>query len=114
MTGDFNEDMANSLNDLTKLMLDMELINIHAHKHGFDCDIATYIDGSHRLDYIFVSRQIVKHVICCGFKRFNMRLITDHRGYFLDLSIEGLFDRRLPILISPSERHIWGDNPGDI
>ena len=61
-----------------------------------------------------VFTEIVRGTCRCGFERFNMRLVTDHRGYFLDLSIVGLFDRHLPILYSPSECHIWGDNPGDI
>lgn len=106
MTGELNKDMGDHLNDLIKLMLGMELIDFHAHKHGFDCDIATYIDGSHRLDYIFVSRYIVDHVVFCGYERFCMHLVTDYQGYFVNFFIKGLFDHRLPILFSRSVHHI--------
>ena len=45
MTGDFNKDIGDDLGDLTQLMLEMELVDIHAHTHGYDYEIATYIDG---------------------------------------------------------------------
>ena len=114
LTGNFNKDMGYTLNDLTTLMLDMELIDIHAHAHGFDCEIATYIDRICWLDYMFISWRLIDHVVCCGYERFCMRLVTDHCGYFVDLSLWDLFDCQLPSLFSPSVRHIRGDNPQNI
>ena len=95
-------------------MLDMELIDFHAFKHGFDCDIATWDRGSRRLDYFFLSRRFIDHVLHCGFERFYYRLSKDHRGYFVDLSIVGLFDQKLSILFVPALRYINGDHPGNI
>ena len=46
LTGDINEDVAENYNELTQLMMDMELIDVHAYKHGFDCEISTYARGS--------------------------------------------------------------------
>ena len=92
----------------------MELIDVHAYKHGFNCDISTWARGSRRLDYFFLSRRLIDHVLRCGFEQFFYRLSKDHRGYFVDLSMIGLFDRRLPILHVPTIRHIKGDHPGNI
>ena len=114
LTGDFNEDVGDNYNELTQLMLDMELIDFHAFKHGFDCDIATWDRGSRRLDYFFLSRRFIDHVLHCGFERFYYRLSKDHRGYFVDLSIVGLFDQKLSILFVPALRYINGDHPGNI
>ena len=114
LTGDFNEDMGDNHNDLTQLMIEMDLVDIHAHTHGYDYEIATYTDGVRRLDYAFLSRRLIDHVVRCGYERFCMRLATDHRGYFVDLSLRGLFDRQLPSLFSPSMRHIRGNDPRNI
>ena len=40
--------------------------------------------------------------------------MSDHRGYFVDFSIQGIFDRRLPQLFSPAARSIRGNNPNQI
>ena len=115
LTGDFKEDMGDDHNNLTKLMLEMELVDIHSHTHGFDCEIATHIDGIHRLDYMFISQRLIDHVVCCSYERFCMRLVTDHHGYFVDLSLWGLFDRQLPSLFSPNNvHHIRGNDPRNI
>ena len=114
MTGDFNEVVGDNYNELTKLMLDMELIDVHSYKHGFDCDIATWARGSCQLDYFFLSRCLIDHILHCGFERFYYHLSKDHCGYFVDLSIVGLFNQRLPILFVPTLRYIKVDHPGNI
>ena len=43
-----------------------------------------------------------------------MRLITDNRGHFVNLSIKVLFDQCLPIFFSSSVRQIQGDNSSHI
>ena len=37
--------------------------------------------------------------------------MCDHRGYFIDLSIVGLFDQRLPAIVNPAERCIRNNHP---
>ena len=92
LTGDFNDVIGDTHNELTKLFLEMELIDVHAYTHGSNCDISTWTRGSHRLDYFFLSRRLIDHVLRCGFEQFYYRLSKDHRGYFVDLSMIGLFD----------------------
>ena len=114
LTGDFNEYVGENYNKLTQLMLDMELIDFHAFKHGFDCDIATWARGSQRLDYFFLSQCLIDHVLRCGFDRIYYCLSKDHRRLFVDLSIVGLFDQQIPILFVPALQYINGDHLGNI
>ena len=69
------------------------LTNVHAHNHENHTTIATYIQGKRRVDYYFVSPRIIDHVVQCGFEVFHARKVSDHQGYFVHLSITGLFDQ---------------------
>ena len=100
LTGDFNDVIGDGNNDLTILTSSFDLIDVHANKHGFDHEIATYKRGKRRIDYLLASRRLTDHVIRCGYEKFDARIVSDHRGYFVDFSIPGIFDRRLPQLFS--------------
>ena len=82
------------------------LTDLHAHKHGNHTNIATYIQGRRQVDNCFASSRILDHVIPCGFEAFHARKVCDHRGYFEDLSMVGLFDRQLPAIVNPAEQCI--------
>lgn len=88
LTWDFNEHMGENLNDLSQLILGMELIDVHTHKHRFDCNISILKESCQWLDFIFISRHLTDHFIHFGFKRVCMHLVTDHWSYFVDLSIQ--------------------------
>ena len=70
LTGDFNDVIEDNYIELMKLLLEMELIDVHAYKHGFDCDIATWVHGNRQLDYFFLSQHLIDHVLHCEFERF--------------------------------------------
>ena len=36
---------------------------------------------------------------------------SDHRGYFVDISVAGLFDGRLPAIVNPAEQCIRSNHP---
>ena len=55
--------------------------------------------------------RILEHVLPCGFEAFHARKVCGHRGYFVDLSMIGLFDRRLPAIVNPVERCIRSNHP---
>ena len=114
LTGDFNDTIGESHNDLTLALLEIGLQDVIAIHHGFDTEIATYKRGPRRIDYAFVSRRILNHVSACGYDQFDEVLCSDHRGYYLDLSIPGLFGNALPVLCSPATRTIRGDQPSNI
>lgn len=71
ITGDFNDTIGDSYNPLTRLIQDFDLRDVHAFNHGYDYNIAIYFRGSCRLDYVFVSRRIIDHVVRCGYEPFN-------------------------------------------
>ena len=82
------------------------LTNVHAHKPGYGKIIATYICGKRRVDYCLVFPRIIDHALRCGVEAFHACMHSDHRGYFVDISVEGLFDGRLPAIVNPAERCI--------
>jgi len=94
--------------------MEIGLQDVIAIQHGFNTDIATYKRGPRCIDYAFVSRRILDHVSACGYDRFNELLCSDHRAYYLDLSIPGLFGHDLPVLCSPANHTIRGDQPQNI
>ena len=110
LMGDFNEVVGDDPKMMAKVLMAGDLTDVHAHKHG-QAHIATYIRGRRRLDYCFVSPRILEHVLRCGFEAFHARKVCDHRGYFLDLSMIGLFDRRLPAIFNPAEKYFQSRYP---
>ena len=93
------------------IILAGRLTDVHAHKHDNHANIATYIRGRRRVDYCFASPRILDHVFRCVFEAFHARKVCDHREYFVDLSIVGLFDQRLPAIVNLAERCIRSSHP---
>ena len=108
--GDFNEVVDDDPKMMAKVKAAGNLTDVHAHKHSH-ANVATYMRGRRRLDYCFVSPRILEHVLRCGFEAFYARKVCDHRGYFVDLSMIGLFDRRLQPIVNPAERCIHSNHP---
>ena len=108
--GDFNEVVGDDPKMMAKILAAGNLMDVHAHKHG-NANIATYIRGWRQVDYYFVFPRSLDHVLRCGFKEFHARKVCDHRGYSLNLSMIGLFDCRLPTVVSPAERFIRSNHP---
>ena len=108
--GDFNEVVGDDPKMMAEVLMVGNLTNVHANKHGH-VHIATYIRGRRQLDYCFVSPRILDYVLCCGFEAFHAMKVCDHRGYFIDLSMVELFDRRLPAIVHPAELCIRSNHP---
>ena len=102
LMGDFNEVVGDDSKMMAKLLSVSNLIDVHTHKHSH-ANIATYILGRRQVNYCFASPRILDHVFRCEFEAFHARKVCDHRGYFVDLSMVGLFDRRLPANVNPAE-----------
>ena len=58
-----------------------------------------------------MSPRLIDHVIRCGFEVFRALIGSNHRGYFVDLSMIVLFDRQTPAIVSPAERCICNSYP---
>ena len=102
LIGNFNELVDDDSKMMANVLSTGNLIDVHAHKHGH-ANIATYICGRCQVDYCFASSRILDHVLHCGFEVFHARKVCDHCGYFVDLFMVELFDRRLPAIDSPAE-----------
>jgi hypothetical protein len=61
-----------------------------------------------------MSEDIASLVVNCGAKPFNHRFFSDHRGMYVDLKMEGLFDQNLSPLASPKYRDIRSGRPRQI
>ena len=108
--GDFNEVVGDDPEMMAKILSPGNLTDVHAHKNGH-VNIATYFQGRRRVDYCFASPRILDHVLLCGFEAFHARKMCDHCGYFVDLSMVGLFDWRLLAIVNPAERCIHSNHP---
>ena len=101
--GDFNKVIGDDPKMIATIISTGRLTYVHTHKHGHHANIATYIRGRRRVDYCFVSPRMLDHVIWCGFEAFHARKVYNHREYFVDLSMVGLFDQSLPAIVNPAE-----------
>jgi hypothetical protein len=81
------------------------LTDVHGHQHG-TVEITTYTRGVKRLDYVFVTPQMVEHILRSGYESFHARIASDHRGYYVDFDLAGFLDRQLPSMFSASTRAI--------
>lgn len=85
---DANEQLGDSTKGLTYLMRECQLIDIFHHHHGVYPDFETFDLGSKRLDYIIGSASLLPFTQRCGYLPFYQGIPSDHRGMFIDLSLE--------------------------
>jgi exonuclease III len=105
LTGDFNELVGDDPRGMSTVLSAGELTDAHEHQHG-TIDITTYTRGVKRLDYVFVTPRLVNQILRSGYKSFHTRIVSNHRGYFVDFDQAGFLDRQLPSIISVSSRAI--------
>jgi endonuclease/exonuclease/phosphatase family metal-dependent hydrolase len=108
LMGDFNEELGSSVRGITKVVANCNLVDVYAAK--LEDAVPTYSRGTKRLDYILMTPTVASHVTRCGADPFNHRFFSDHRGIYLDLELEGLFDRNLPPLARPTYGDIRSGN----
>jgi hypothetical protein len=66
-----------------------DLVNIHTLQHGEDPP--THKQGSRQIDFMFISRRLVKHVEECGILPFDTLFASDHRPLYVDFNVSTLF-----------------------
>ena len=113
LTGDFNELVGDDPNQMAKVLQAGCLTDVHGHQHG-EVDINTYTQGHKRLDYVFVTPRLVKHILRSGYEAFHARIASDHKGYFVDFALAGFLDKQLPAIFSATSRAIRGTHPSNI
>ena len=72
---------------------------------------STYRRGQKHLDYILVSDEVLRASTSAGHTSYGYPFISDHRGVYMDLSIDRLFGSHLLNPTTPTERKLQLDRP---
>ena len=85
---DANEPLATPQKVIVRLMHKCRLINLFHHHHGVCPSFPTYERGQQRLDYMIGSSTLLPFITRCRYLPFFMGVQTDHRGLFIEFSLE--------------------------
>ena len=85
---DANEQLGTSNHGLTYLMRECKLVDLFHQHHGVCPAFPTFDSGSNRLDYAIGTSSLLPFIQKCGYLPFYQGVSSDHRGLFLDLSLE--------------------------
>jgi exonuclease III len=110
LTGDFNECIGKDLDGMKKLIDESHLIDIMRSRHPDQQLPTTYARGHRCLDYAFGTEAVIEAVRYAGYEPFNSQFPTDHRPYFIDLSISDLFGFNLQPLAKYEPRVLRATN----
>ena len=75
---------------------------------------ATYARGRKRLDYALASPSIAAALKRAGYEAFNSRLVSDHRGYYMDFDTQLLFGSITQTLSSKQNRGLHSNHPSQV
>jgi hypothetical protein len=86
-----------------------DLVNIHTLQHGEAP--ATHTQGSHQIDFMFISRSLVDHVKGCGILPFDSMFLSDHIPLYVDFDGATLFGHPSIGTEKAALRDLQLDNP---
>ena len=101
---DANERLGGEKEGIARLLSNTGLADIFNLKKASTCKIATHNKGTHRIDYMFGTTNLLPFIHQCGYTAFHQDIISDHRGLFIDLST-ALLDEKI-LLQGPKPRCI--------
>jgi exonuclease III len=101
LCGDFNETMSEDQSGIASLATTCGLVDLFSVRLGQDNTPATYQRGHKRLDYVLLSPSLIPAVDKAGYDPFGYRIVSDHRGYFVDFQADLLCGFQ-PTKLSPS------------
>jgi hypothetical protein len=110
VAGDFNEVLGSATDGLTRLCSECGLVDIVATNH-VPMEFATHSQGSTVIDYILVAPDLLPAVKSCGYEPFNVNILSDHRGMYVDFSSYHLFGDNIKPLAPISARDISTKKP---
>jgi hypothetical protein len=73
-------------------------------QHASQAPQLTYSRGSHRIDYVFVSRNLLPAGLCTGFLPYDSIFLSDHRACYVDSDVKALFKYTVSV-IAPAKYH---------
>ena len=94
LMGDANEELRDNDNSINDFLHETGMKNIMAERFGDDVTLPTTYDrGNKCIDLMAMSAAAPQGVVqSAGYLPFYHLFATDHRGYYVDLNIEKLFD----------------------
>ena len=90
IAGDMNEVLGVDPAGMTNLHNDCGLVDACLERHGLT-DFSTYQRGNKVIDYILVDRNVMQCIHSVGYEPFNIHILSDHRGIFIDLATPQCF-----------------------
>jgi ribonuclease HI len=110
LTGDFNERINQEPDGMCKVIEECHLVDIMTRSHPGKQLPNTYARGHRCLDYALATEAVAAAVQYAGYEPFNSHFPTDHRPYFVDLSISSLFGIQLQPLAKYEPRVLQATN----
>jgi exonuclease III len=110
LTGDFNECICQDPDGMRKVMDECQLVDIMKRQHPGQQLPSTYARGHRCLDYALATAAVAEAVQYAGYEPFNSHFPTDHRPYYIDLSIPILFGLQLQPLAKYEPRVLQATN----
>jgi exonuclease III len=114
LVGDFNEPFGSDPDGLSFIAGELSLVNLAATRHPSMIVPATYSRGTKCLDYALGSARMRDALIALGYDPFNVRLSSDHRGFFLDFDTDKLFGNPTSDLASLKRRMLKANNTAQV
>ena len=111
--GDYNEAIGAEKEGIHKVMESIGLVDLMAAVHGDDTP-ATFLRGTRCIDYILATPGILSAVTKTGYAPIHEGLMSDHRGFFVDLDKEKLFGGELPQLPTQQQRTFEASSPAAV
>ena len=98
LMGDMNEDMGLEEGQVHQFLKSLGMYIPYTTRHGDNLDLpATHDRGKKCLDIIGCSEQVKDSAIVrAGYAPFYYNFFTDHRGVFVDIDIESIFNNARP------------------
>lgn len=110
LAGDFNESITGSNTaspqGLESIILRHNLRDAVDHLHGKQ-NCPTYFRGKERLDYVFVSSDILPSIMQSGICPFDAIISSDHRAIFADIDVSKISSESTPSLMSIPTRRLF-------
>ena len=82
ITIDGNETFSSSSGGIAKVCKACRLFDPMHQKHGESIEGPSHINGSERIDFIFITSKILPFIKACGSTAFNEITTSDHKGYY--------------------------------
>jgi hypothetical protein len=82
---DANEDIGVKPGGMSQVIQQAGLLDIISLKHNADNIPNMHARGTKQIDYIFGTKQVLKHCVTCGITPFGLGYPSDHRAVFARL-----------------------------